>query len=32
MRSNRRQFLTRSTLAAAGVLSIPSWVSKVRAG
>jgi N4-(beta-N-acetylglucosaminyl)-L-asparaginase len=32
MKSNRRQFITRSAIAAAGALAIPSWISKARAG
>lgn len=31
MKTNRRQFLTRSALAA-GVLAVPAWIEKVKAG
>lgn len=32
MKSNRRQFISRSALAAAGVLAIPAWLDKLKAG
>jgi N4-(beta-N-acetylglucosaminyl)-L-asparaginase len=32
MKSNRRQFISRSALAAAGALALPAWLEKARAG
>jgi len=32
MRTNRRQFISRSALVAAGALAIPSWIDKIQAG
>ncbi len=32
MKSNRRQFISRSALAAAGVLALPTWLDKLKAG
>ena len=32
MKSNRRQFISRSALAAAGVLALPAWLDKLKAG
>ena len=31
-KTNRRQFISRSALAAAGVLAIPAWLDKLKAG
>jgi isoaspartyl peptidase/L-asparaginase-like protein (Ntn-hydrolase superfamily) len=32
MKTNRRQFITKSALIAAAAISLPAWVSKVKAG
>jgi len=32
MKTNRRKFISRSALAAAGAITIPAWIDKVKAG
>jgi N4-(beta-N-acetylglucosaminyl)-L-asparaginase len=32
MKSNRRQFISRTAILAAGVVTLPAWLEKVRAG